>query len=101
MTSLLPSSIEMRVCYQAGSWDRISLRDGKGREKRSTLRDRCPWHVACQGFAQARQRAVEGGLHSRLRQVEHATDFREGQLPKTAQPHDRTQLRGQGNNGGQ
>src|SRR5205823_7148955 len=56
-------------------------------------------YVACERSPQARQRAVEGGLHGRLRHFEYSPNFREGQLPETAQVHDRTKLRGQGNNG--
>src|SRR5258708_25695187 len=44
---------------------------------------------ATERCTQARQRAVEVGLHGRLRHVEHAPDLREGQLPETAQVDDR------------
>ena len=58
--------------------------------------ERCILHGTCQRSAQARQRAVEVGLHRRLRHMEGTPNFREGHLPETVQEDDRTKLRGQG-----
>ena len=69
--------------------------------KKSTgfaLRDGCKLHIAGERSTQARQRAVEAGLHRRLPNVEQASNLREGQLPETAQIDDRAKLGRQGRN---
>src|SRR5438105_500187 len=69
--------------------------------KKSTgfaLRDGCKVRATQERSTQARQRAVEVGLHGCLRHVERARDLLEGQLSETAQVDDRAKLRGQCSN---
>jgi hypothetical protein len=63
---------------QGGEYTDFGQFSTDGRHQRGTLQDRCILHVAYERSAQARQRAVEVGLHRRFLHVSEMLAFVRG-----------------------